>query len=49
MPNEPNYKTETDSQTESRFVAAKEKGGGSWNGWKVWDRQMQTITFRKDK
>ena len=48
--NEPIYKTEIDSQTQSTDLwLPRGRGGRDRDGLGVWGWQMQNITFRMDK
>ena len=43
------YKTETDSQTQTRDLWFTERRGRKWDVLGIWGQQMQTLKFRMDK
>ena len=47
--NEPTYKRETELQTQEQTCGPKRAGGGGREGLGVWDQQMQTTVYGKDK
>ena len=46
---EPNYRTETDSQTQRTDLWLPRGNGMEWEELGVWGQQMQTITFSMGK
>ena len=46
--NELIYKTETDSQTDNKFLVTKGEGGERDES-AIWDQQMQTAIYKRDK